>query len=536
LDLVSRRGRAYPRGGLALSAACAVACALAGTLRADTIVVAPAGGGDFRELQAAVDAAEPGDIVLARAGEHLVCAPLTFRGKAITVLAEAGPGATVIRRCAPPDELEPPPIVLFQDGEGAGAVLEGFTVAGDLDDLSDFRLPGGAGGGIRCDRGSSPAIRSCHVIANGAERGGGIACLDGSSPTISRSRIAWNVAFGGGGIYSRDSSPLIEDSIVLGNMAAPADTGGSGVLLEGGSPRLSRTRIVGNGDTCGSALHADGGSPLVENCLIYGNDGFALEVGCVDCVTPMFIHCTISGNFIDGSVCHGNVPSLFLRSIVWTRGSRFIWDGGPLNVTGEDPLFVSEGVIEPGRRGTAMAGGREIRGVLATVIEEPDFRLRVGSPAIDRETGPAPPPAPAPSPATDFDGKPRPCRVVDDGAFEFLTHPDDDADADGIPDECEDGRRLPGDCNGDASLDVSDPICVLGHLFLGEGVPLSCGRGTIVEPGNIRLLDHNGDSRVSLTDGILPLLRLFSGGTAHVLGEDCAPIPGCQELPAECPQ
>jgi hypothetical protein len=494
---------------------------------ADTLVVDPHGGADFTDLQSAVDAARPGDTVLARSGEYLVCAPLTFRGKAITVRSEGGPDRTVIRRCLSPVDAVPLSTLVFQDGEGAGSVLDGFTVAGELKDMAEFSIPHDlSGGGILCAGGASPLIRNCVVAGHAASFGGGIACLDGSSPRISGCKIAWNVALGGGGVFLRNSSPLIEDCTILGNMAAPADTGGSGILCLGGSPVFSRCRIAGNGATCGSAFHADGASALLESCTIFGNSFAALEVGGGD-GAPIFVNCTISGNEVDGSVCHGNLPSLFLNCIVWTRGSRPLWTGDPLNLTEADPRFVDEGVFDPRRWTSIAVGGNEIR-VLDPVVEDPDFHLLPDSPAIDAgATLAAAPPA-------DFDGTPRPCRGgVDLGAFEYVGQPERDENSNDIPDECEEGFQipgeLPGDCNQDDAFDISDPICLLGHLFRGEPASLPCGEGTLLDRGNVELLDHNGDSGVDLADGIAPLLRLFSGGAPHVLGEACVAIRGCQD-------
>ena len=111
-------------------------------------------------------------------------------------------------------------------------------------------------------------------------------------------------------------------------------------------------------------------------------------------------------------------------------------------------------------------------------------------------------------------------------------------------DECPDGftyppaggQQLPGDCNQDGTLDLSDGVCVLGYLFGGNPLELPCGDGTNSDPANTLLLDFNGDTRIDLSDGVAVLAFLFQGGPAHPLGRppSCVTIVGCDSN-ARCP-
>jgi hypothetical protein len=58
-----------------------------------------------------------------------------------------------------------------------------------------------------------------------------------------------------------------------------------------------------------------------------------------------------------------------------------------------------------------------------------------------------------------------------------------------------------GEVNGDGIVDVSDPIVILGYLFLGEA-----------PPEDIEAADANADDDVDLTDAVFILNFLFSGG------------------------
>jgi hypothetical protein len=93
--------------------------------------------------------------------------------------------------------------------------------------------------------------------------------------------------------------------------------------------------------------------------------------------------------------------------------------------------------------------------------------------------------------------------------------------------------RIPGDCNDDGELDVSDATCIVGVLFLGvpEGFP--CGGGGPLDRGNIALLDWQPDGRIDVSDGVGVVRFLFSGRPPHPLADRDDPsrvrvaIPDC---------
>ena len=96
-----------------------------------------------------------------------------------------------------------------------------------------------------------------------------------------------------------------------------------------------------------------------------------------------------------------------------------------------------------------------------------------------------------------------------------------------------DGTRLPGDCNQDCTLDLSDALCVLRVLFLGGSTP--CGEATsLQDAGNVALLDWAPtDGQVSLADAVAILNFLFRSGPPHplaVMGQETSGrvrITGC---------
>jgi len=86
-------------------------------------------------------------------------------------------------------------------------------------------------------------------------------------------------------------------------------------------------------------------------------------------------------------------------------------------------------------------------------------------------------------------------------------------------------RFVRGDVTGDGGLNLSDPIRILGHLFLGEGLPCSLFADTVA--------DVNASGSVLIDDAVYLLNHLFRGGPPPAEPfPECAPAPGFD--PAEC--
>jgi hypothetical protein len=94
------------------------------------------------------------------------------------------------------------------------------------------------------------------------------------------------------------------------------------------------------------------------------------------------------------------------------------------------------------------------------------------------------------------------------------------------------GGQVPGDCDQNGPLDISDGICLLGLLFGTDNAFPPCGEAAggarESEDGTMTLLDFNGDARLDISDPIALLMYLFLGGSEHVLGQECRIVAGCQ--------
>jgi hypothetical protein len=93
----------------------------------------------------------------------------------------------------------------------------------------------------------------------------------------------------------------------------------------------------------------------------------------------------------------------------------------------------------------------------------------------------------------------------------------------GEPSTGDEVSLIPGDTNKDGKVDISDPVRLLGYLFLGSDLdPCYLGHdSSSPSPAGLAVVDWNGDTRYDLSDAVGALTYLFSSGAPHALGKDC---------------
>ncbi|MHC4595332.1 MAG: S8 family serine peptidase, partial [Planctomycetota bacterium] len=250
-------------------------------------------GNLYRSIQAAIDDANDGDVLIAEA-DTLFYETIDFKGKVITLRSgditqpsdpTISPENTYILGL-----MSEGSVVTFSNGEGPGTVLKGLTICWGSADY---------GGGIRCD-GASPTITDCIISNNFAQYyGGGIDCYD-SSPTIKNCTIADNRTSGssgvGGGINCEQSSPVIANCFISNNFA---NSVGGGIACHNASPNIFNCVIANN-----SAFYKSGGidleysSPTITNCTVVVDAGRPKDGGIFAYRDsfPVITNCILWGN------------------------------------------------------------------------------------------------------------------------------------------------------------------------------------------------------------------------------------------------
>jgi ELWxxDGT repeat protein/predicted outer membrane repeat protein len=178
---------------------------------------------DYGTIQAAIDAAIEGDVVVVENGTYIGVGNmnLDFHGKAITVKSENGPEHTVI------DCENSGRAFYFHLAETPRSIIQGFTVKNGNATAGGVTDPG-YGGGIYIGETSSPTILDCVFSNNTAigSRGGGVS-IKGVWTHITGCTFIENTALWGGGIYIEGEFTTIENSSFIGNRAIGDGFGGA---------------------------------------------------------------------------------------------------------------------------------------------------------------------------------------------------------------------------------------------------------------------------------------------------------------------
>jgi predicted outer membrane repeat protein len=401
---------------------------------------------------------------MVRDGTYLLTAAIDFKGKAITVRSEHGPGGCIL------DGQQGTRVVYFHGNESSSSVLQGFTV-------QNGRSEDGRGGGIYCDS-SSPTISNCVVRLNVAYSmveafGGGIYC-NSSSAIITGCTISSNQAWSyrslsgstifsyGGGIYCGGSSPTITNCTIIANSAI-AHRGSSGVggysygggmYIEGGSPNITGCTIGGNTAAppagggaivnYGGGIYCNSSTPSISNCTINNNStdqaGTSIGGGAYFISSgPSIINTIINGNsardgaglfFKDSSSFTSLTNCAIVRNTATTNGgalycensspiivNSILYQNSPSEVYEDTPSnpTITYSLVTGGYTGS----GNKNESPRFVNIAGQDFHLASDSPCIDAGDNAAPE-----LPAQDKDGNARIASgIVDMGAYEYRDPP-----------------------------------------------------------------------------------------------------------------
>jgi hypothetical protein len=299
-----------------------------------TITVDNDGSADFNTIQAAVDDANDGDVVIVQLGRYTGYGnrDINFLGKAITVRS-VDPNdpniveATIIDCNA--SETDWHRGFVFDSNEGPDSVLDGLTVInGQMSTTPTTPLirEETSGGAIACFS-SSPTICNCIIKNNSALTGGGIFLTDDvflkdNSTSIIKCIFIHNNASSGCALYCDCSSLILRYCTFVGNSSTIS---GGALSLYGSDVTIDISEFTANiAENQGGAL-AVTSSVYLKNCLLAGNlaygGGSAIACG----AGPITVkNCTILGSIylIGSAVPQGGSSRLFpdmsvINSIIW---------------------------------------------------------------------------------------------------------------------------------------------------------------------------------------------------------------------------
>jgi hypothetical protein len=294
--------------------------------------------GDQGTIQAGINAANNGDDVVVAAGTYMEA--INFFGKAITVRSASGePGDTII------DGNGADHVVRFVSGEDPNTVLSGVTITGGIAGGSH---PDNNGGGIFCIN-SSPLVTQCIISGNVTTlsgNGGGIYC-DLSGATMIRCTITQNLSDrSGGGFYCNDSAVTFSDCSIVGNTA---DFEGGGFYSTDSTITITRSTFLDNIalGTGGGGLFSNDCQATISDTFFLGNSasgGSGSGGGLYSDFGRLWVtHCIFSGNVVLGVLSVDGGGGCYFRRALSATVSHCAFDGNVTQGLGSSRSIYNDG-------------------------------------------------------------------------------------------------------------------------------------------------------------------------------------------------
>lgn len=359
----------------------------------------------YGTIQAALTAAQPGDVVLLSDGTYTGPGNvnLDFGGKSITLASVDGASKTTID-CQSQSNTNG---ISFHSGETASAKLLGITIANGQIGPDGQRSPAG---GISITNGSSPTLSGCIFSGNFGAAGGGVFASRTSHPTIAGCTFTRNRAGSGGGLYALGQIALTGCTFTE-NTAMNA----AGAFLEcmdGVATNVSGCTFAGNNasNLGGGVLDVSSISDTYVNCTFTGNIGGERGGGLAG--NAALTNCTFTGNYSAAGAAVSS-PQPILNCILFgdTGSTEIDTSTGSPAVTHSD---VQGGVAGTGNVAVDPLFARPPSNLLGTNPALPadygDLHLRITSPLIRIAT-------PQGAPLVDITGTLRP-KFPSIGAYE----------------------------------------------------------------------------------------------------------------------
>lgn len=290
---------------------------------ARTWYITPDGTGEASTIQAGLDSATAGDIVLVECGTYYEHDILMKSG--VTLISTSGDPACVTI------DAQQQGRVIYCNGVNSSTRIEGLTLTGG-------RVAGNnEGGGLYCRNGARPRLAHMvfhnNAVGDGVEGfGGGMAATWGAEVHLMDAVFSGNTAGSGGGLFAAEGNVVrLEDVTFLGN-SCRFTGGGFGyevvdsAFLNNVSFIDNTSEMSGGGMYCqiieqdniisgclfkGNACNDIGGgvyllteNPEFHNCIFTENTAeYGGGLGCDWYLGPDLYNCTLHGNHAAHGCC-----------------------------------------------------------------------------------------------------------------------------------------------------------------------------------------------------------------------------------------
>jgi hypothetical protein len=278
-------------------------------------------GGSHRTLQAAVDAASPGDKLKVKG----TCYGDTTIGKNLTIVGHSNPafGPATLNGGG---KAQTQSVIV---NLGATVAIIGLTITGghNTEIGPGHEATEEKGGGIYNERGSltltNSVVRGNIAVPSGRPNppqypfGGGGIYNGGGSLTLNHSTVSDNEGLGkGGGIDNEEGSLTLNHSTVSGNRTTGSNRGagagfshrGGGIYNAGGPVTLTNSTVTGNeGGARGGGIENNEGSFTLEKSTVAGNTARGSGGGIGNLGSLTLDDSDVTGNTAEGS--GGFVPA-----------------------------------------------------------------------------------------------------------------------------------------------------------------------------------------------------------------------------------
>ncbi len=325
----------------------------------------------YPTIQAAVDAAESGDVIVVAAGiyddntNHSSPTDTTrcvVRMKSGITIRGAGMGQTIIDALSRGRGIYCEGVVdatiEYLTVRGACTPSYGagiFCYNGSSPVLHELEITDNDDAALLITHGSSPQVINCTITGNHSKQGGGISIENESNPVFSNTTISGNHAPVGGGAFIRNNcdvlfeyctisnnqldSPnasgggiaIVNANVTLRHSAvennAGTGSGGGLAVLDYATLTAENTRIVGNSTAdhygSGGGIYLEFANAILTECLIADNmtSGIGAEGAGIYAVFAFQLdltQCTITGNLgEDSSVVCGGITAFWASPAIY---------------------------------------------------------------------------------------------------------------------------------------------------------------------------------------------------------------------------